>query len=144
MRSELRARLLIVGVDPTAVTDALSLEPGFAWNRGDDVPGAPLRKRSQDVWGIESRVAAESPLDAHVADLFTQLGAKTTLLAAIPEASAKVVVAVWSIGGDRPDLVLAPASVQLLASIGAEFSIDLYVVRTLGARSTRGGIKSTE
>ena len=135
MRCELHGRLLLIGVDPEHVAELLELPPDFFWRRGDAVPNAPMARRHEDVWGIESRTPADASLDAHVQDLATRLDPVRNRLRRIDGVSTRVIVAVWSIGGARPELVLAPSTVHRLAELDAEFAIDLYVVRNLPPRT---------
>lgn len=131
MRSEASASFELTGdsLDPDDVTLQTGILPSRSRRAGDLVDSLiPLRSRV-NRWSVKSRLPRSANLRDHVADVFAQLRPGWRIVLQLSSRyAAEISCEVWSYGGARPSVNFDQDMVRDSAALGADISIDLYVV----------------
>jgi len=127
---EISVRLVVTGFacDPDHITKLLGIQPDVVWRIGDDLSFTSDRKRTDNGWGIESKVSNTVDLDAHVAAILRVIGNAKSNFKHLPQGSTISLSCGITVnqGPGGPSMVFSPQMVAILAELGAEISIDLY------------------
>lgn len=130
MHSETSARILIADFDfdPSRITRDLGIKPSKTWQRGQStVPGALIKHR-ENGWAFDSKLPKSATIERHAENILAALAPaweKITSLSKIYY--VELSCAVYSFGGDRPELGFEKQIIKQLAEIGARIDIDLYI-----------------
>ncbi len=127
---EISVRLVVTGFacDPDHITKLLGIQPDVVWRIGDDLSFTSDRKRTDNGWGIESKVSNTVDLDAHVAAILRVIGNAKSNFKHLPQGSTISLSCGITVnqGPGGPSMVFSPQMVAILAELGVEISIDLY------------------
>ena len=72
-RTKAALRIVADGLDPEVVTQTLGCAPSWQVKRGEPNPRAPRARASTGVWSLQSTIASDEQLEAHLLALLEQL-----------------------------------------------------------------------
>jgi hypothetical protein len=108
------------------ISDQLGLSPDFGGNAGDVVrPGRPSHLKTT-MWGLASRLPAESLLNEHILDVVVRLADRQEAVEALWEqCDLEVFAGVFSRTGQIEE-ALPWATLAVMAKLRVDLHLDLY------------------
>lgn len=131
MRPEMSVALTFTGAgfDPDGVTATLGLEPTETWRFGDRILNTRL-KREHDGWSLSTGRKKEIELENQVRSILEKVQSRLNKVKSVSdEHDLDVELAcVVYVADETPSMHLDSEVVELMAELGAEIDIDLYVL----------------
>ncbi len=124
--NEQYAYFTIIGdFDPADISKLVGVTPTEAWVKGDINPRTQL-ERKVSRWSLYSRLERSRELEAHIADVIEQLGAKKNDFVALSSQHGGQVQLVAYFKTSYPGLHLKRGLVESLAEYGLSVDFDFY------------------
>ena len=131
MATEIAASFTLRGsnVDPGDITAALGIVPSTTWRVGDLIPNTPMA-RKDNGWRLSSPRRASYHLEDEIKYVIDKVSSRVDAIRATIvkfRLEAEIACAVY-VKGDVPSMHLDNDLVRIVAELGADIDIDLYVL----------------
>lgn len=122
--------------DPAEITAMVGFPPHESWRTGEMYPHAKLKiERPLDGWLLRSRLATAEPLEAHLADLLSQMEQQREAFTAVAQRYNGVVRLVGYFYEDYPGLYLDSSLLTRVAQLHISLDFDFYYLWSETAKS---------
>jgi Domain of unknown function (DUF4279) len=111
--------------DPADISKLIGVVPTEAWLKGDINPRTQL-ERKFSRWSLHSRLEKSRELEAHIADVIEQLGARKNDFVALSAQHEGQIQLVGYFKSSYPGLHLKRELVESLAEYGLSVDFDFY------------------
>src|SRR5262249_48158166 len=113
------------GFHPDEITAKVGVPPTECWRRGDICPRRQM-ERKFSRWSLYSRLGRDQGLEAHIADVLTQLDANAEAFAAVSREFGGVIQLVGYFYRGYPGLYFERAITEGLARYSLAVDFDFY------------------
>ena len=133
---ELDLLLVNFDIDPSQVSEIISLTPTRSWLKGESVYGT-LRKYKTNGWRLSPGLDKSGTLEDHLDALFSKIKPVLSNFSNLPHSTEKELSCAIHIYHDKsnpdeehniPAIHLEREHIEILNQLGAEFDLDLYVL----------------
>jgi hypothetical protein len=125
MRTTVRLRILSSGVSPEGISEQLGVRPDHVWYKGVPDGKTPANMLKVNGWILNSGASEDVPADKQIRMLLAKLESRGDQLKTI-SSTETVDVSCVIYSDTAPPLYFEKEIMQTIASLGANFDIDLY------------------
>ncbi len=111
--------------DPAEITARLGVQPTECWRRGEICPGRQMERKS-GRWSLYSRLGRDRELEAHIADVLSQLDVNPEAFAAVSREFGGMMQLVGYFHREYPGLFFERAITEGLARYSLAVDFDFY------------------
>ena len=116
---------VVDGFDPADITARVGVPPTECWRRGEICPRRQM-ERKFSRWSLHSRLNRDKDLEAHIADVLSQLDANPEAFAAVSREFGGVMQLVGYFRREYPGLHFKRAITEGLARYALSVDFDFY------------------
>jgi hypothetical protein len=123
-------------IDPTQISNILSLSPTQVWLKGESIQKTALKRKSNG-WVLSSGLEKSAELEDHINALFSKIKPVLLNFNNLPLSTEKELSCAIYVYHEKsntaeehrtPPIHLDREQIEILNELGAEFDLDLYVL----------------